>query len=795
MTFLHTGLLWLLPLAAIPIALHLLTLHRLKTVELGTYRFLFDSYVQQRRQIKFLEAILAMLRTLFLLALVLVVARPVMKPWAGLFGFATGGDVILIVDCSASMNARAAGMTSIDRARSAALSVAERLAPEDRATLVRLTTKAEIVFSRFSSDTESIRERIESLSTTPARSNLFTALSDLFGSSAFRKPGQTVYIFTDCQSSAWRELADQGLSGLIPAETHFRVVNVGASRPLANRAVVGEPPREGRVVVGLPVMLRFKVVNHSESEPADVTVGVVVNEREIDRVTIGLKPGETSARDITYTPREPGIERCRFAISGDGFPDDDAFLFTLNVVPAIKVLIVNGAPAKDPLENESLFLVTALQSLPERPADPRSVPGASPLSDLGPGSHFAKSLDVREITEPQMNIAALEGASVVMLANTGALNQQHFTLLRDFVSSGGGLVVFPGDKVNPELVTKQFLAAPMAQPSQRPRGKPARNTGRDASPTEPLVDVKLLPAAGELNQVGQYEKLATIDFAHPVFSVFDDPKARYLTTSTFLRRFPIELGEDRTNTWPLVHFSNGQPALVESRCGHGIVLLAAFPATAKWSNLPLKPEFVPLVLRMASYVMRGSEIEVPSVVSPGGAAEISVAFPWSPVTAKVLDPAKRGTAVTFERYEGRFAGAYENTAERGYYSVEVAGGSSEQPRKGLLEFAVNLSPEESNFAMIGEENLRDWLPGLDATLIDASTEAQQLRGKVGNEREIWRPLIALMFGIIAIEFLLSTLGGIRDKDAVTTTDRVRDFNPGTWVGRMTGAGQEAEHYP
>ena len=41
----------------VPILLHLLTLHRLRTVELSTYRFLFDSYVQQRRQMKFLEAL------------------------------------------------------------------------------------------------------------------------------------------------------------------------------------------------------------------------------------------------------------------------------------------------------------------------------------------------------------------------------------------------------------------------------------------------------------------------------------------------------------------------------------------------------------------------------------------------------------------------------------------------------------------------------------------------------------------------------------------------------------------
>ena len=92
MEFLHFGLLpYFLPLAAIPIVLHLLTLHRRKTVELSTFRFLFDSYVQQRRRMKFLEALIALLRTLFLLFLVLSVARPVVKHWDTLFGGGGGG--------------------------------------------------------------------------------------------------------------------------------------------------------------------------------------------------------------------------------------------------------------------------------------------------------------------------------------------------------------------------------------------------------------------------------------------------------------------------------------------------------------------------------------------------------------------------------------------------------------------------------------------------------------------------------------------------------------------------------
>src|SRR4051794_34943367 len=106
MTFIHPAILWLLPLAAIPLVLHLLTLHRLKTVELSTFRFLFDSYVQQRRRMQFLEALLAILRMLFILLLVFLFCRPVFSSWDALFGGKGSGgrEVVLLIDCSASMS-------------------------------------------------------------------------------------------------------------------------------------------------------------------------------------------------------------------------------------------------------------------------------------------------------------------------------------------------------------------------------------------------------------------------------------------------------------------------------------------------------------------------------------------------------------------------------------------------------------------------------------------------------------------------------------------------------------------
>jgi hypothetical protein len=775
MTFVHLAFLPFLALAVVPIILHLLTLHRLRTVELSTYRFLFDSYVQQRRQMKFLEALLALLRTLFLLALVLVVCRPVVKHWSALFGGGSGREVVMLVDSSASMNAKTAGVSALDRAKTAALSVATRLGRDDRLTLIRVGSKPVEVFSRFSSDAETIREKIEALEPGPSRANLFAALSQAFNSRGKRDARPNVYLFTDSQANSWREVRDHGLDRIIPEGANLTIVNVGSDESMGNRGVVGDAPRQRQAIRGLPVVLRPRVVNRSKTEPADVTVGVFLDEKEVARTSVTLRPGETSVKEIVYVPTESGVLRGRFEIAPDRFPDDDSYLFTLPVAEQVKVLLVNGNPAADPFENEALFLRTALTANPEGENGPATPNPTAKTESLGPGREFVRSLDLHEINEGQLNADLLRDSSVAILANCGSLNATHFGWLRDFVSRGGGLIVLPGERVNPDTYTKQFFPVPGPQ-------------------NERLTAATLAPPEGDLTKAETFERLASIDFSHPALAVFDEPDGHYLTTAQFYRRFPIALPEARGQTWPLARFANGAPALVESRFGDGLVLLAAFPANTKWTNLPLKPEFVPLVLRFVSHVRQSPDLDVPSVVPPDGAAEIAVAGTWAPATGKIVDTKGRASTVNFERSATKLLGEFEETTDKGYYAVEVRGGRPDPPQKAAASFAVNTAPEESNFETVGESQVRDWLPRAHLTYVNASAEAQQAFGSIGDEREVWRPLIFVLFALIGAEFLLATMGGptLEAGEQRTVSQRIRDLTPGTWIGRMTGAGAGRE---
>ena len=748
MSFVHAvPLALVIALPLIPLVLHLLTLQRLRTVELSTYRFLFDSYVQQRRRTQFLEALLAVLRMLFILGLVALIARPVAKRVSGLFQGGSGRDVILLVDCSASMNAQAKGQSAFDRAKESAKAVVAKLAPDDRVTLVRVTGRPEEVFSRFSTEVTDLQDRIDGLQTSPSRANLFAALTGQFGDDRKLPANPLVYFFTDAQATSFREIERQKqvAERLLPPGTPFLLVDVGTKVSRSNLAVVGHPPPRQRAVAGLPVELQARVVNAS-SEPADATLTFLINDKEVKRQSVRLKPNEAATRKMApYVPAEAGVLRGRFEVAPvrgtDAFPDDDRYQFALHVEQKLKVLIVNGAPNPDPFENETLYLRAALSA--ERSS------GKSETPD--PTREIARALDVTE--EPEAAWAGLdEGGlkaklddyAVVILANAGALHTVSgfaYPALRSYVQDGGGLIILPGDKVDPNVYNTAFFPTP---PPLKERVTP----------------VVMGPAEGDPNRADTFRRLARIDFDHPVFVAFQpgaQPDARYFDRVFIKRAFKLTVPEGK-NASVLAEYADHSPALVESRFGDGKVILAGFPANAKWTNLPLNGvEFVPLMLQMVNYAQRRADAEGPDVVAADDPATFSVSNAWAPVAGTVTDPDGRKTELAFERFGGRAEAIFEGTRSRGFYAADLRGSRGDR-RSASLSFAVNLAPEESDTTRLTEDRVRELIPSAHVTFVDQSAEAKQ-DADLDTTNELWRYVIYVLFAVIAFELLLATVVG------------------------------------
>src|SRR5262245_21470888 len=118
MTFLQPIILWGLPLLLLPIIIHLVNRMRHRTVQWAAMRFLLKATQSSTSHAKLRQFLILALRTLAVVALILFLARPLAGGWLGWALAPAPDSIVLLLDRSASMEARAPGQ-SISRRESA----------------------------------------------------------------------------------------------------------------------------------------------------------------------------------------------------------------------------------------------------------------------------------------------------------------------------------------------------------------------------------------------------------------------------------------------------------------------------------------------------------------------------------------------------------------------------------------------------------------------------------------------------------------------------------------------------
>ncbi len=104
MIFLNTFFLYLLPLALIPLLIHLLNLLRYRKVPWAATRFIFNIDRHSTRRIKLLQWLLLAARILLLAFLVLALARPLFRGLLEQWSWGAPKNTLIVFDRSASMN-------------------------------------------------------------------------------------------------------------------------------------------------------------------------------------------------------------------------------------------------------------------------------------------------------------------------------------------------------------------------------------------------------------------------------------------------------------------------------------------------------------------------------------------------------------------------------------------------------------------------------------------------------------------------------------------------------------------
>lgn len=742
-------LLWFLPLAAVPLALHLLERFRLREIELPTFRFLMDGYVQERRRVRLLEWLLVALRTALVVLVVAGLARPLVQRFAALFGAAGGRDVVFVADVGLTSGLVSEGTSAVHRIREAIRAAATRLEARDFVTLVRAGVQPKVLYRAALGDGRTLATQLEGLAPDPGPAALAAALTD--GLSAPPRGARSVWIVTDGEARAWRRLAADGTARGLPAGVRWVILDVGHPGRVANAAIIGDPPRSQRPVVGLPVELPVRVAAVG-GEAAEKTVTVHLDDDLVAQVPITVPPGSVATRSLAVVPKRPGVLRGRVQISADAFPEDDSLLFTLTVEPRVGVLVVAPPDARG-LDDPGLFVTAALESPLETLAggdDQRAAAAAG--RDDGIDRSIARSLDVTLARGDRLDEPSVLAADVIVLADV-RLDGGRAQWVRRQVQGGAGMVVAAGARLDGHGDLAVLGDA---------RGKNA-------------ATVRLLPAVGDPDDERGGTRLDAIDVSHPVFAPFrgageprgGQPAPVGLETLRVFRYVPLAAVDaepgapPRPATLVLARLEDGTPVMVETRLGRGRVLVSGIPFTPDWSTWPVHPAFVPILLRAVQHVRRAAPATVAESVLAGEPAPLRLEDSWRRAGVEVVDPAGNRRALEMIGGDGHATGALLDTLAVGHYDfvVEPPAGGAAAPL--ALGMAVNRDVDSAAIEHLAEAELRAALAPHDVAYVAGAGDDPALHGRLTGRREIWRWLVGAALAVFAVEFLLATLAAPR----------------------------------
>jgi VWA domain-containing protein len=401
----------------------------------------------------------------------------------------------------------------------------------------------------------------------------------------------------------------------------------------------------------------------------------------IDGHDIQTQPATIAARaaaSIAFVPFTLSEANVRGTVRAgtDPLPADNAFHFVLAPSAPVSILVIDRAADAA----SSLYLSKALAI------------GSAP------------AFHVEIVPVARVTPAAFDGRAVVVLNDAAFPSAGGSGVLKRFVDRGGGLLVVFGEH------------------SSWPAGDTELLPGKAGA----VMD----PANGRGGAIG------FIDYSHPVFEVFKAPRSGDFSSAHVFRYRALESGAgDRV----IARLDNGAVAAAERRIGAGRVIAWTSTLDDSWSDLAVKPVYLPLVHQLVRYL---AHYEQPtSWLTVGQVLDLSAS---SKVRAPRVVVTPSGRRVTQAAGE---PGLLE-LDEQGVYEVRSTAGTGGAARPEAI--AVNLDPAESDLTPLDTRELVAAVTGR-ATPVAAQPIAPEAAREDAEKRQAlwWYLLLAGMLMLAA----------------------------------------------
>jgi hypothetical protein len=661
---------------ALPILIHIWSRRQKIEIHWAAMELLKNAMVKRSQQIRMEDRLLLLLRCLTLLLIALALLRPLFNAGSDA-GESSDVGVVIGIDASYSMGH--GQPARFEQAVARARDVLSTLSEGSPVSIVLMSSHPQILFRGVGYDpgvcNRALDESVKVSAYPLSLERNLEQLQELVGE--LKTAVRECHIITDAQESDWQALSDQARTTLqeLGEEAHVLlspVSSVGSDNlSLTDLSYsAGALQRDG--FARFSAAVRNTGIQSVEGAIVEFLAdGKLKSRQEVGR----LEAGQSSLVSFFTSFDAAGDVALTARLSRDGLAVDNERHAVVAIRSSVRVLCVDGdaGDGSGDTVRGAFFAVRALRL--------KHIDAAAPIR-------------VTHVDVAGLYGEKLSGYDVVMMINVADVNQDLGKRLGQFVNSGGGLMVFLGDKVDPKQYNESFTFDAM-----------------------PLLPVRLIETV-QHDDATRGWRIVSPESDHAVAQLVGRLPRDLIAEARFhtiVRAVPRENGES------ILDLDGGSPLLLGSRDDRILVFTSS--ADRSWNNLPVHPLFTILLqqsttmLSSPAEMSRGIVGEPATMPLPGRMMgdEVMVAHPsgeTEPVQVTVVD----GASVVVITPDA--PGVYSIEAEAGLAPVFVA---------------ANVDAAEAQIRAPDARTLRQWLDDVPVEIVAGGVAAAAVNSRTGRD--------------------------------------------------------------
>jgi hypothetical protein len=258
--------------------------------------------------------------------------------------------------------------------------------------------------------------------------------------------------------------------------------------------------------------------------------------------------------------------------------------------------------------------------------------------------------------------------------------------------------------------------------------------------------------------------IGMLDKQYPAFRLLTEPASLYESVLVY-KHVIISVGQisnlskNQTSRQPenssyidvLARLDDGEPLLVEKTSASGNVLFLGTGVHVNWTNLPLRPIFLPLVSRLL-FELAGVEASHRSLLA---GQPIQLHFPNTaePLAVEVVSPTGGTVRLKTSKTPGK-AGQefrFSDTFEIGVYALRV----SEAAKTNPFAYTVNFDPQESEPTKIEHADLEKRYSPTPLLFADSPDDLTATFKTLREGKSLWGIFLFSVLFVLVFETFLA----------------------------------------